>query len=163
MTTGLVWSAGVSNGSSADCKISQYANTSNPSGLKTGFTTTDYPYGMELSSGGIFSGTLNGTDDTWNIKFRVTDSNNISDIKIIPFTLISAPGTPAITSFNATSSSATIVWDAVIGASSYRIYRSVQPYSGFAFLDTSSSTSYTDNNILSGNKYFYYITADNAK
>jgi len=163
MTTGLVWSCGVSNGNSADCKISQIANTSNPSGLKTGFTTNDYPYGMELSSGGIFSGTLNGTDDTWNIKFRVTDSNNISDIKIIPLTLISALETPAITSITANSASATIVWDAVFGASSYRVYRSTEPYSGFAFLDTSSSTSYTDNNVSSGSKYFYYITADNAK
>lgn len=163
MTTGLVWSCGVSNGNSADCKISQIANTSNPSGLKTAFNTTDFPYGMSLSPSGIFSGTLNGTNDTWNIKFRVTDSGSISDIKIIPFSLQSALGTPAITNFTATSSSVTITWDAVSGATIYRIYRSVEPYSGFALLNTSLTPSYTDNNVSAGTKYFYYITADNSK
>jgi hypothetical protein len=163
MTTGLVWSAGVSNGSSADCKISQLANTSNPSGLKTAFTTTDFPYGMELSTNGLFTGTLNGADDSWNIKFRVTDSSNISDIKIIPFSLSSSLNAPSVTGIVAESSSATITWEAVSGATSYKIYRSVEPYSGFTLLDTTETTSYTDNNVSSGTKYFYYITADNSK
>ncbi|MDY0016993.1 MAG: hypothetical protein RBS89_04070 [Candidatus Delongbacteria bacterium] len=163
LTTGLVWSAGVSNGSSADSKISQYANTSDPSGLKTAFTTTDFPYGMQLSSEGIFSGTLDGTENSWNIKFRVTDSNNISDIKIIPFSVVSSLGTPVVTEIIATSSSATIAWDAVTGAVQYRIYRCDQPYGTFTQIGTSPITSYTDNDILTGYKYFYYITADNSK
>jgi hypothetical protein len=163
LTTGLVWSCGVSNGNSADCKISQIANTSNPSGLKTGFTTTDFPYGMELSSGGIFSGTLNGPDETWNIKFRVTDSNNISDIKIIPLTLQSVLGTPSVVDFSATASSATVTWETVSGATIYRIYRSTLPFEGFTQIGTSTTNTFTDNNLLTGSKYFYYITAANAK
>jgi len=118
---------------------------------------------MSLSASGIFSGTLNGTNDTWNVKFRVTDSGSISDIKIIPFSLQSALGTPAITNFTATSASATITWDSVSGATIYRIYRSVAPYSGFDLLNTSLTPSYTDNNVSAGTKYFYYITADNSK
>ena len=163
LTTGLVWSAGVSNGSSADCKISQYANTNDPSGLKTAFTTTDFPYGMQLSSDGVFSGSLNGTENSWNIKFRVTDSNNISDIKIIPFSVVSSLGTPVVTEIVATSSTATITWDAVAGAALYRIYRCDQPYGTFTQIGTSPTTSYTDNDTLTGSKYFYYITADNSK
>jgi len=163
MTTGLVWSCGVSNGSSADCKISQLANTSNPSGLKTAFNTTDFPYGMELSSDGIFSGTLNGESQTWNIKFRVTDSSNISDIRIIPFSLQSALSIPAISNFTATTTSATLTWETVSGAVLYRIYRCDQPYGTFTEIGTSATTSYEDSDILTGNKYFYYITADNSK
>ncbi len=64
---------------------------------------------------------------------------------------------------NATSSQAVLEWDAVSGATFYRIYRSADPYSGFALLSTSGTNSYTDTAVSAGNKYFYYVTADNAK
>lgn len=54
-------------------------------------------------------------------------------------------------------------WDSVSSANLYRIYRSTEPYSGFAEIGTSATETYTDSNVSSGNKYFYYITADNAK
>ena len=66
-------------------------------------------------------------------------------------------------SITAASSSADIDWNDVAGASLYRIYRSTNPYSGFSEIDTSPTSDYTDNDVLSGNKYFYKITADYSK
>lgn len=63
----------------------------------------------------------------------------------------------------ASSSSASIDWDDVVGANTYIIYRSIDPYTGFAQIDTSPTSDYTDNGVLTGNKYFYRITADNVK
>ncbi|MBU4485655.1 MAG: hypothetical protein KKD38_01880 [Candidatus Delongbacteria bacterium] len=63
----------------------------------------------------------------------------------------------------ATSSEVNLSWGAVSGATIYYIYRSSNPYSGFSQITTSDTNSYQDTDVLAGNKYFYYITADNAK
>ncbi|NOR44485.1 MAG: peptidylarginine deiminase [Candidatus Delongbacteria bacterium] len=70
---------------------------------------------------------------------------------------------PVNLSVVASSSSADIDWDDVSGANIYIIYRSTDPYSGFTQIDTSPTSDYTDNDVLTGNKYFYRITADNVK
>jgi len=64
---------------------------------------------------------------------------------------------------SATSSEVNLDWDDVAGATMYHIYRSTDPYSGFAEIGTSGTNSYQDTGVSAGNKYFYYITADNAK
>ncbi|MBN2788660.1 MAG: hypothetical protein JXR69_00560 [Candidatus Delongbacteria bacterium] len=166
MTPGLVWSNGVSNGNSANCKISQIANTYDPSGLKTSFSTTDFPYGMALSEDGIFSGTLTGADNTWNINFRVTDGNNISAIKVIPFSLSSGVIIEPTSNFiiSVSSNSILLNWDAVPSANLYHIYRSNDPYGVFTEVGTSLTNTFSDSDIiLTGDKYFYYVTADNVK
>jgi hypothetical protein len=50
-------------------------------------------------------------------------------------------------------------WTAVSGALSYNVYRSVNPNSGFELIDSTVSTTYEDNESLSGNTYFYYVKA----
>jgi len=63
----------------------------------------------------------------------------------------------------ATSSQIDLSWNAVAGATLYKIYRSADPYSGFGAvpIGTSATTTYKDTDVSVGNKYFYYITADN--
>lgn len=82
------------------------------------------------------------------VKFTVTDA-------------LSAPSNVIVVS--ATASQAELSWDTVSGAGLYRIYRSADPYSGFAEIGTSVTNSYQDTGVSAGNKYFYYITADNAR
>ncbi|HQO10386.1 MAG TPA: hypothetical protein PLK90_01475 [Clostridiales bacterium] len=54
-------------------------------------------------------------------------------------------------------------WDDVAAATIYKIYRSTNPYSGFVQINTSTVSNYKDSDVFTGNMYFYYITADNAK
>lgn len=85
LTTGIAWASGISNGKVTDAVISSLSNISDVSGMKTAFSTDPYPYGLELSTDGVFSGTTLEADKSWNIMFRVTDDQNISDIKQLTF------------------------------------------------------------------------------
>ncbi|MDA3840073.1 MAG: T9SS type A sorting domain-containing protein [Patescibacteria group bacterium] len=84
-TTGIEWGAGISNGIVTTAIISDLSNTDDPSGLKTSFTTTPYPYGIEFSSNGIFSGVIDTEETSWDLMFRVTDDKNISAFKELIF------------------------------------------------------------------------------
>ncbi|NOR46076.1 MAG: hypothetical protein GQ534_10875 [Candidatus Delongbacteria bacterium] len=75
--------------------------------------------------------------------------------------LMDAPQNP--TTVSITASEVNLIWDAVDGATIYYVYRSTEPYSGFVQIGTSATLDYTDNDVSGSNKYFYYITADNAK
>ncbi|MBN2788659.1 MAG: T9SS type A sorting domain-containing protein [Candidatus Delongbacteria bacterium] len=84
-TTGIEWGAGISNGSVISALISELSNTDDPSDMKTSFSTDPYPYGIEISSNGIFSGIINTGDTSWDLMFRVTDDKNISAFKELVF------------------------------------------------------------------------------
>lgn len=163
MTTEYIWAAGISDGNERNSLISSISNSNDPSGLKTRFTTEDYPYGMELSSDGIFSGTLSCAPNVWNVNFKVTDENNISSIKQLPFTLVAPLSAPANLSINTSDTSAVLNWDPVSGSVAYNIYRSNLPYGTFIKIGTSPLPNYEDTELSGLNKYFYYITADNSK
>jgi len=71
------------------------------------------------------------------------------------------PGIPVNVAVSSDGSEVTVSWDAVTGATSYNVYSSEDPYSGFT-LDTSgyfNGTSWTAS--YSGNKLFYYVVAVN--
>lgn len=95
------------------------------------------------------------------------DPDEPSEVVHVTFTVggSTPPGAPEnISVVTATSSEVDLSWDGVTGATIYHIYRSTtDPYSGFVLHDSSSGTSYQDNDVSAGNKYFYYITSDNAK
>ncbi|MCK5760614.1 MAG: T9SS type A sorting domain-containing protein, partial [Candidatus Delongbacteria bacterium] len=86
LTAGINWGAGISNGTVISSLISSLSNTNDPSGLKTSFATPPYPYGIELSSDGVFSGIIDIGDTNWDLMFRVTDDKNISAFKELVFT-----------------------------------------------------------------------------
>lgn len=75
------------------------------------------------------------------------------------------PAIPQITSTSANSkSSVTIKWSSSSGADSYNVYRRLpgESWSGRSPIANTSSTSYTDNNLSYGQKYYYRVTAVNS-
>ncbi len=107
-----------------------------------------------LAEGSYFADIIIASNDLNNPEVKVTVQLNVSQS-------LSAPSN--LTVINVTSSQTVLDWDPVSGALIYHIYRSDDPYSGFTEIGTSLTDSYTDNDILTGNKYFYYITAGDAK
>ena len=100
-----------------------------------------------------------------NITVASDDPDEPSEVIVVTFTVggtePNAPENPATTTVTATE--ANLSWDAVSGATIYYIYRSTNPFSGFVQIGSSATPDYQDTDISTGNKYFYYITADNAK
>ncbi|MDY0017074.1 MAG: DUF2817 domain-containing protein [Candidatus Delongbacteria bacterium] len=116
-------------------------------------------YSITVSKTGYITKTIENivvTDDTGVFK-EAAEVN----VQLIPEGYIDAPGNMQVVT--ATASQIDLEWDAVSGASLYRIYRSTDPYSGFAEIGTSGTSGYQDTGVTAGNKYFYYVTADNAK
>ena len=54
-----------------------------------------------------------------------------------------------------------LAWDAVPGATSYRIYRSTSRDSGYSLLATTTSTSYVNTSAAKGTTYYYRVKAVN--
>jgi len=87
ITPGLTWTGGVSNGDGLNYTIASISNAPIiPDDTKFKFSGRDFPPGMQLDENGLFSGTPT-ENKTWNINFMITDFNNISNMKIIPFTV----------------------------------------------------------------------------
>lgn len=87
------------------------------------------------------------------------DVDNVSITGTV--TTLSAPQNLITTTVS--DSEVNLSWNAVTGATIYNVYRSTDPYSGFTKIGDSSTLTYKDTTVSSGNKYFYYLTADNAK
>lgn len=56
-----------------------------------------------------------------------------------------------------------ITWSSVYEAYEYSVYRLEQPYGIFKKIGTTISNMYIDYEVPSGNKYFYYVTAESGK
>lgn len=70
----------------------------------------------------------------------------------------------APTGFNAsqTSSYVKLTWNAVRGASGYYVGRSMSPSDDYSIIAKTTSTSYSDYEVTSGNTYYYAVTALNS-
>ena len=74
----------------------------------------------------------------------------------------SAPTAPVVHIGNsATSGKPVLTWNAVYGATSYRIYRSTSKGSGYSLLGTTTATSYTNTGAKAGTTYYYRVKAVN--
>ena len=74
----------------------------------------------------------------------------------------SAPTAPVVKLGNsATSGKPMLTWNAVEGATSYRIYRSTAKGSGYSLLGTTTATSYTNTGAKAGTTYYYRVKACN--
>ncbi len=72
------------------------------------------------------------------------------------------PNTPnSPTNLHATSGSSSIdlTWDAVTGATSYNIYKSQNPDTGYEKIGSTTDTFYQDKDVKAGINYFYKVTA----
>ena len=74
----------------------------------------------------------------------------------------SAPAAPVVKIGNSsTSGKPMLTWNAVYGATSYRIYRSTSKGSGYSLLGTTTATSYTNTGAKAGTTYYYRVKAVN--
>jgi len=79
------------------------------------------------------------------------------DVLIDPAVCAIAPPTNVLITHDGTD--VVLTWDAVTGATDYKVYRSTDPYTGFTELvgTTGGLTTYTDSG-AAGTKYFYQVT-----
>lgn len=147
-------------------------------------TAEEVPYSW-LSVNSAMSGTVGGSgSDTVSLTYDASglilgmyeaditidsndpdESSKVIRVEFVVEENISTPQAPEnISVVTATSTEVDLSWDAVTGAVSYNIYRSVSdPYSGFVKIGTSDTPGFQDTDVSSGNRYFYYITSVNAK
>ena len=104
---------------------------------------------------------VNGTMwETWS--YKVTDTFSWLRLFSPEYTISAAPAAPVVTAGNsATSGKPMLTWDAVDGATSYRIYRSTAKGSGYSLLGTTTATSYTNTGAKAGTTYYYRVKACN--
>lgn len=77
-------------------------------------------------------------------------------------TTTSKPSTPTGVKATAGSSSISVTWNSVSGATSYNIYRSTSASGSYSYQTSVYSTSYTDYNVNAGTTYYYKVSAENS-
>ena len=101
-----------------------------------------------------YNSNLRETDDSDWIH---TQSDDCYFSVVIPL-----PSAPMVKIGNsATSGKPMLTWNAVEGATSYRIYRSTSRGSGYSLLGTVTATSYTNTGAKAGTTYYYRVKACN--
>ena len=91
-----------------------------------------------------------GVYGDWAGNERTTETGTVQDVP---------------TNVDASSASATsidVTWDAVVGADSYRVYRSIVADSGFVLVASPTTNSYTDTGLTEGTKYYYSVASSDA-
>ena len=77
--------------------------------------------------------------------------------------VVSAKPVPAaptgLTAARASATSIKISWNTVTGATGYAMYRSTSPTSGFTYVKSVTSASYTNTGLTTGTKYYYQVKA----
>jgi len=108
--------------------------------------------------------TITVTGPSVKIKLVSDDSGNEWGFKVTGITVTSsaAPTAPVVRISNsAASGKPMLTWNAVEGATSYRIYRSTSKGSGYSLLGTTTATSYTNTGAKAGTTYYYRVKAVN--
>ena len=108
--------------------------------------------------------TITVTGPSVKIKLVSDDSGNEWGFKVTGITVTSsaAPAAPVVKIGNsAASGKPMLTWNAVEGATSYRIYRSTARSSGYSLLGTTMATSYTNTGAKAGTTYYYRVKACN--
>ena len=73
-----------------------------------------------------------------------------------------APAAPSVTAGNSSTGKPKLTWNAVSGATSYRVFRSESRGSGYSLLGTTTATSYTNTGAAVGKTYYYRVKAVNS-
>ena len=108
--------------------------------------------------------TITVTGPSVKIKLVSDDSGNEWGFKVTGITVTSsaAPTAPVVRISNsAASGKPMLTWNAVEGATSYRIYRSTSRGSGYSLLGTTTASSYTNTGAKVGTTYYYRVKACN--
>ena len=104
---------------------------------------------------------VNGTMwETWS--YKVTDTFSWLRVFSPEYTISAVPAAPVVKAGNsATSGKPMLTWDAVDGATSYRVYRATSQNGTYSLLGTVTATSYTNTGAKAGTTYYYRVKAVN--
>ena len=137
--------------------ISAFMNCTSLGSVTIPRSVTDiggYAFGSCRSLADVYYG---GTETDWT-KITIGNGNG----NLTSATLHCAPAAPVVRIGNsATSGKPVLTWNAVYGATSYRIYRSTSKGSGYSLLGTTTATSYTNTGAKAGTTYYYRVKACN--
>lgn len=125
------------------------------------------PYTMEITSGSLPPGlTLSGTTISgtatvageYTFTLKATDNLACSGERTYTLTAATLARPTGLVATFAGPGSVSLTWNAVSGASGYRVYRRYG-YGAWSELTTRASASYTDTDITNGYLYAYAVTA----
>ena len=104
---------------------------------------------------------VNGTMwETWSCK--VTDTFSWLRLFSPEYTISAVPAAPVVKAGNsATSGKPMLTWDAVDGATSYRVYRATSQSGPYRLLGSVTTTTYVNTGAKDGVTYYYMVTAIN--
>jgi len=152
----------------------------------TNITTTSFDAGWSVSTGDLGYRIDVATDAAFTALVEGYNNKDVGNVTLFNVTGLSAgttyyyrvravnvhgtsessntimvPGIPIKVAISSDDSVVTVSWDSVQGATSYKVYSSTDPYSGFELNNsgTFNGTSWTAPD--SGNKLFYYVVAVN--
>ena len=105
---------------------------------------------------------VNGTMwETWS--YKVTDTFSWLRLFSPEYTISAAPAAPVVTAGNsATSGKPMLTWDAVDGATSYRVYRATSQNGPYRLLGSVTTTTYVNTGAKDGVTYYYKVKAINS-
>jgi fibronectin type 3 domain-containing protein len=115
-----------------------------------------------------FTSTNWGANESGCFKIKAVNSAGSSGYSSIAFfgpysSGGSAPSTPTgVTATAVSSSSITISWYSVSGATGYDVYRADSSYGSYSYIGYSTSTSYTDTGLSANTPYYYKVAAYNS-
>ena len=137
--------------------ISAFMNCTSLGSVTIPRSVTDiggYAFGSCRSLADVYYG---GTETDWT-KITIGNGNG----NLTSATLHCAPNAPVVRIGNSASSGKPMLtWNAVEGATSYRIYRSTSRGSGYSLLGTTTAPSYTNTGAKAGMTYYYRVKAVN--
>lgn len=129
----------------------------------SGSTETEYTLKVTVTSlpatGATNTGSITFKLDGATYKTVRLKVTNPDGIVVTPEdTKLTAP--TGLKATNVTATSVQVTWNAVTGASSYNVYRSVNPTSGFTKINSTGAKSpYTDTTMKEGVEYYYIVAA----
>ena len=95
-------------------------------------------------------------------KLNATEQAQVRDYVMQKYSIGAAPAAPTGVNATAASGSVTLSWNAVSGATSYRVYRSTTSGGSYSLVGSPSGTSYPNNGLTNGTTYYYVVRAHNG-
>ena len=100
---------------------------------------------------------------TWEtLGYKMADNHSFIRVASPEYTITAVPAAPVVKAGNsATSGKPMLTWDAVDGATSYKVYRATSQNGTYSLLGSVTTTTYVNTGAKDGVTYYYKVTAVN--